>query len=313
MSVCSPWVIFLSLSLLASCSRAGQKTKGTPVATIGENAITDIQFKAKLAEQPSFAQARYKSLDRKKELLDSMVRQDLLLAEARRRGIDNDPEVRATIEKVIVHKLGRVYAEEADKRRPIPETDLRRYFEQHRSEFVIPTRVRVSHLFIAAPDKDPRRARAAAEAARLLAQTKAKEAKGEEQAFKMIASQRSEDAATKATGGDLTFRTRDQLAQLWGTELTEAAFALKVIGEMAPVVTTPRGVHLVKLLGRQEGYETSFESARARIENRLKVERQSRSLDALVADLKQKVKVQIDEKALEAVDVAASPATAERP
>ena len=54
------------------------------------------------------------------------------------------------------------YKEEDEKKRPIPEADLRSYYEQHRSEFVIPTRVRVSHLFIAAPEKDPRRARAAA-------------------------------------------------------------------------------------------------------------------------------------------------------
>lgn len=299
----------------ASCSKlaGGAKTKGTAVAKVGESTITDVAFKAKVAEQPPFAQARYKTVERKKELLDTMVRQELLLAEARRRGIENDPEVRATIERVLVHKLSRVCAEEEEKKRPLPEADLRRYYEQHRSEFVTPARVRVSHLFIAAPERDPRRARAAAEASKLLQQIKVKETKGEKQAFELTASQRSEDAATKATGGDLTFRTRDQLVQAWGGELTEAAFALKTPGEMAPVVTTPRGVHLVKLLGRQEGYETPFESARGRIENRLKVDRQSRSLDTLVTELKQKVKVEVDEKALQAVDVGAPPATAARP
>jgi peptidyl-prolyl cis-trans isomerase C len=310
---------FLRLGLLAiavvSCSKltGGEKAKGTVVAKVGEGTISDLDFKAKLAEQPPFAQARYKTVERKKELLETMVRQQLLLAEARRRGIDNDPEVRATMERVLVHKLGRVYAEEEEKKRPLPEDDLRRYYEQHRSEFVTPTRVRVSHLFLDAPEKDPRRARAVAEAARLLAQAKTREAKGEKQAFELTASQRSDDAATKATGGDLTFRTREQLAQSWGPELMEAAFALKTTGELGPVVTTPKGIHLLKLLGRQEGYETPFASARSRIESRLKVDRQSRSLDALVADLKQKVKVQIDEKALAGVEVAAPAATAARP
>ena len=82
---------------------------------------------------------------------------------------------------------------------------------------------------------------------------------------------------------------------------------------MGPVVTTPKGIHLVKLLGRQEGYETPFVSARSRIESRLKVDRHAHSLDELVAELKQKVKVQVDEKALQAVDVAAPIATAAGP
>jgi len=279
------------------------KPGGEAVAHVGSKAITAADFRATIAEQPAFSHARYKSLDRKKELLDIMVRQELLLAEARRRKLDQDPEVKATIDRVLVQKLTRVYTDEQAR---APEADLRRYYDEHKAEFVTPTRVRVAHLFLAAPEKDPKRAQAVAEANRLLKEAKAKDAKGEKQALEMLASQRSEDAATKATGGDLGFKTREELAAAWGSELANAALSLKTVNEIGPVVATSKGVHVIRLLSRHDGYETSFEAARSRIEARLSVERRTRSIDELVADLRTKTKVEIDEKALSAVDVSSA-------
>jgi peptidyl-prolyl cis-trans isomerase C len=228
------------------------------------------------------------------------------LQEARRRGLENDPEVRAAIEKILVHKLTRDYSEQQDKSNPIPEAEVRRYYEQHKAEFVSPTRVRISHLFLAAPEGDPKRAKATAEATKLLAQIFAKEAKGQKQVLETTASQRSEDAATKATGGDLGFKTREELAQAWGQPLADAALALKSPNDIGPVVATSKGIHLIKLLGRHEGYETPFETARSRIEPRLKQQRQTVTLDALIAELKKTTKVTIDEKALAKVNVSSS-------
>ena len=134
-------------------------------------------------------------------------------------------------------------------------------------------------------------------------QIKSREAKGEKQALELTASQRSEDAATKATGGDLGFRTREELTQAWGAPFAEAALALKSPGEVAPVVSTAKGIHLIKLLGRHDGYETSFEAAKSRIASRLDTERRAHAVDQLVADLRKKTNIQIDEKALAKIEV----------
>jgi peptidyl-prolyl cis-trans isomerase C len=276
---------------------------------VGHTTITAADLNARLAEQPFFDQRGYMSTERRKQLLESMIRSELLVQEARRRGLDKDPEVKSTVEKLLVQKLGAALADEADRIDPIPASELRRAYDQRKHEFVSPTRVRVSHLFLAAPEKDPKRARAAAEAARLLQQIRAKEvqSQGQKQVLELTASQRSDDAATKATGGDLGYRTRDELAQAWGAPFADAAHALKTPNEVGPVVTTPRGIHLVKLLGRQEGYEVSFEAAKARLEPRLKADRRSRSVDDLVAELKKKTGIRIDEEALRKVDLGPTP------
>lgn len=296
-------VAALVLVFAGGCRRADTSAKPTPIATVGEQVISSVDFKARAAEQ-TFDRGRYKSLERKKELLEGMIRSELLVEEARRRHLDEAPEVRSAIERVLVQKLTRVVADEADKKNPLPEADTRRYYDQHKSEFTTPTRVRVSHLFLAAPEKDPKRAAAAAEASRLLAQVQSKAAKGVKQALELAASQRSDDAATKATGGNLGFRTRDELVAAWGSAFADAALALKSPQEIGPVVATPKGVHLIKLLGRQDGYETSFESAKSRIAGRLGAERRARSIDDLAADLRKKTTVKIDQQALARIDLA---------
>jgi peptidyl-prolyl cis-trans isomerase C len=292
----------LALALAGGCRRGDGDKRSTKIATVGAHAISAADFKARAAEE-SFGLARYKSLDRKKELLEGMIRSELLVQEARRQHLDARPEVRSAIERVLIQSLARVYAEEAHKANPVPESELRRFYEQRRHEFVTPTRVRVSHVFLAAAERDPKRSLAAAAASRLLAQVKSKQESGTKQALQLAASQRSDDATTKATGGDLGMRTKEELAQLWGAPFADAVLALKTANEIGPVISTPKGFHLVVLLGRYEGFETSFEAARSRIASRLDVERRTRSVDDLVADLKKKTKVTIDDKTLGAIDV----------
>src|SRR5262245_57809783 len=81
----------------AACKKSGRApdgAKGPALATVGDRVITAADLQAKIAEQPAFSQARYKSPEKRKELLDTVIRSELLLAEARRRGLADDPEVK---------------------------------------------------------------------------------------------------------------------------------------------------------------------------------------------------------------------------
>jgi peptidyl-prolyl cis-trans isomerase C len=306
-------VLVLVLVACLGCRGGKRGDASKPVAHVGDKTITVADLRAELARQPGFAVARLKSLDRKKEFLDGLIRSELLVEEAHRRSLDTDPEVRSAIQQVLIHKLAHVYSEEAEKINPVPESDLRRYYDQHRTDFVTPTRVRVAHLFFAAPTNGPHRAHALADAGRLLEQIKGRAAHGEKQPLELMASQRSEDTATKAAGGDLGYRTREDLTRAWGPALADAAFALKTQGDFGNVVATDKGVHLIKLLGRQEGYETSFEVARSRMAERLKSERRAHAVDELVTELRAKTRVEVDDQALAGVNPEADPAVARGP
>ncbi|MBI5547505.1 MAG: peptidyl-prolyl cis-trans isomerase [Deltaproteobacteria bacterium] len=292
------------LTLCACSSSSSPATAPSPaVATINDRAITVADFKSRLAEQAPAIRVRYKTLDRRKEFLDNLVRFEVMLQEAQRRGLENDPEVRATLEKLLVQRLLRARQEEVEKGSAPSEAEVRKYYEEHLAEFVRPARVRVSHVFFASPKGDPKHAAARDEAAQLLADIKAKEAGSSTAAFAEAAALRSDDQSTKSLSGDLGYKTLEELTQTWTSPVATAAMALKSIGELSGPVETSKGFHLLKLTGRQEGMEQTLESVKPRIESRLTLEKRARALDDFAGELKAKATVKIDERLLEGIDV----------
>jgi len=298
-----------------SCDRQASRTgESAPVATIGDSTITVKELRARLNEQAPYLRARYASLDRKKEFLDGLIRLELLTQEARRRGLERDPEIQAMLQKIMVQKLLRDVSGGDATNKP-PEPELHAYYEKNVSEFVKPERIRLSHVFLASPGKDPQRGRVKSEAVKLLAEIKGKEPTAAGAAFEELARKRSEDSGTKASGGDLGFHTSEELSQAWGAELATAAAGLKTAGEIGPVVETERGLHLIRLTGRQAAMNQSFDMVRSRIETRLSAEHRTQSVDALIADLRKKANVQVHDDVLQTVTFGAeaSPAVSPQP
>ena len=85
--------------------------QGKAIATIGDTVITEGEFKARLMRQSPFARARYNTKEKKVQFLNNMVRFELLAQEAKRRGLDQDPDVQDTMKKVMVQKLIRSLGE----------------------------------------------------------------------------------------------------------------------------------------------------------------------------------------------------------
>jgi peptidyl-prolyl cis-trans isomerase C len=275
------------------------------VATLGSSSITAAQYKARLDEQAAFVRSRYTTLERKKEFLDGLIQFEVLAQEAQRRGLDQDPEVREALRKLMVQRLIR---QETEELKPPSEAEVRQYYEAHRSDFVRPELVQLSHIFLAAPQGNARRAQVKAEALALLARARSQEAAAANQpTFEELARQRSDDAASKAQGGDLGPRTAEELTRDWGAALTQAAFALQSPHELSPLVETDKGFHLLQLTLRQAGLNHPLESVKERIGSRLLAERRTQALEALVKKLRDNAQVRVDEKVLEGVQPA--PAT----
>lgn len=275
----------------ASDAGADTKTNSEVVATVGARKITLADLEKQLDAQP-ITRSRLTDLERKKEFVDNAVRFELLAQEAERRGLDKNPEVREAMRRVMVQKLTQDLF--VDLEIQISEEDARAFYEENIHDYVKPERVRLSHIFFEAPQGDAKRNRVRAEAERALANLRSKD----REAFSSFAKERSDDNRSKRAGGDLSFRTQKELGEMWGEEFARAAFALNSVGQFAELVATDKGFHIVKLLGRQDAVERSFESMRATIENRLERERKSKAFEEFVEGLREKAQPRVDEEVL---------------
>jgi peptidyl-prolyl cis-trans isomerase C len=303
-------LIGLAAVAISACSN-GPKKSGTAVAKGNGFTITSDEFKARLDEQSPFIRARYSSLDRKKEFLDNLVRFEVLAREAEKQGLRKDPDVEQTVKKIMVQKLVQKNFQDTSGASQMPDAELQKYFDDHKADYYRPKKVRAAAIVVTAPAGSPDRAKKLATAKKALEKLK-KEEKKNSLAFAQVVTEFSDDAATKGVAGDLNFKTQDELEKGYSKELAEAVFALKP-GETSGVIDTPQGFFIVKVTGQQDELNRPFEQVKSQIANKLFREKKTKEFDEWLKKLKDDAKVKVDDKALEAVEVAAAPANATPP
>jgi len=141
----------------------------------------------------------------------------------------------------------------------VSDKDLRDYYAANEKRYTALEERRASHILVKvdAGASAADRAKAKSKAEALLAEVKKNPA-----SFDAVARKNSDDPGSAEKGGDLDFFGRGGLA---AKPLEDAAFALKV-DEIAPLVESEFGYHIVKLTGMRGGEKRSFESVRAEAE-----------------------------------------------
>jgi peptidyl-prolyl cis-trans isomerase C len=290
---------------LAACHK-GEKS-GPVVAEVGDEKITADEVRQRLNETSPFLRARYNTVERKKEFLENMVRNELLAQEAIRQGYDKSPAVREQMKRAMIQELIKHQLDSKLAGTDIPDEELKKFYDAHLDDFVKPERARVFHILL--PAKDAReRAEAKKKAAALLKDIDAREKKGETNAFQTAAIKESKDALSAPLGGDLRFLSKDELTKAYTAEMANAAFDLKNPGDKTQPFDTPAGVELVKLQVKTVAINRSFEESKEPIRQRMARERRSRDYDDWVKKLRENAKVAIHEQELEKVQVDAAPA-----
>ena len=296
-------VIGLCAAALA-CSQQKSKKSGPAVAKGNGITITADEFKARLDEQSPFIRARYTTLDRKKEFLDSLIRFEVLAREAEKQGLAKDPDVQNTLKKIMVQKLVQKNFQDPGSAADVPEPELQKYYDAHKDEYVRAKRVRVAAVVWNAPQGSAERAKKLAAAQKALAKLKVEEKKNT-LAFAQLVAESSEDAATKGMAGDLQFKTQEELEKAVSKEVADAAFKLKP-GETSGVVQSAQGIYLLKYTGEQPEMNRTFDQVKAQIANKLHREKKTKEFDEWLKNLREQAKITVDDKALEAVEVQAA-------
>lgn len=318
-------IIGLSALSLSACSKdkaSEPKAKGpeakhglTPdqakqaLVTVGETTITLGDFAEQLAEKSPYLRARYASPQRRRELLEEMVKFELLAREAKRRGLDADEEVIRTKKQVMIQQMMKAEFEDKVKLADITDQEIEAYYKAHPEEFNKPAQVRASAILI----KDE------AKAKRTLKQLLEKPAEGAKEksddgkTFRDLAAQLNEDPATKDRFGDLQFFSKPSERTagdpIVPDAVAEAAFKLDKIGDVySEPVKAPEGFYLVKLTGKRKELARTLEHARRPIQHKLWREKREAAVDTFVKSLRDKAKIEETLSMLSQVQVPDAPA-----
>jgi peptidyl-prolyl cis-trans isomerase C len=280
------------------------------LAKVGAREITLGEFAATLERMDPFERLRYQSAERRKQLLDELIDLELLAEEARRRGLDKQPETQERVRQMLRDELLAQVRSGGAAPGDISEADARRYYDEHRDDFREPERRRVAHVVV----------RTEAEAKQLL--EKASRASPAE--WGKLVAEKSRDARGKAVAlppelsGDLGIvgppgHPRGENPNV-PEPLRAAVFEIENVGGVLPrVVPASGGFHVVRMTGKTDARDRTFADAERSIRVAL-VQARIRAREAeLEAELEKKYPVTIDEAELAKIPLPAPSAPPQAP
>ncbi|MCK9555457.1 peptidylprolyl isomerase [bacterium] len=284
------FVIGLMFLQAAVCAASGKDV----VATVNGQEITVDDFKNKI--KISVMPAAYDDENVKKQVLDSMIINSLIYDMAVEKGVDKDEELLSRINDIKKSMASQIFIErEVLDKISLTDEETRKYYDEHSEEFVIPERIKASHILIQIPenaDEDVKdKAKKAAED--ILNRIN----NGEK--FEVLAEEMS-DCPSSKRGGDLGFFARGQMVP----EFEDAAFDLEV-GGISRVVETRFGYHIITVTEKAPGEKINFDENKDKIQQVLLQKKKNDTLQKWLEDVKSKSDIQINENALEEVKIEA--------
>jgi peptidyl-prolyl cis-trans isomerase C len=275
------------------------------VAKVGDRSITLGDFARTLDRMDQFNRMRYQSKDRRRELLEEMIDVELLAAEAKRLGLDKQPEAEDAVRTILRDAILADARGSVPAPAQLPEADIRAYYDAHQDKFTEPERRRVAAIVM----KDK------AEAEKVLKDAQAAKTAIQwgELFFKrsLTAPKKPGPANPAELAGDLGIvgpasdprGHNDRVPRA----VQEMAFKLKAVGDVATELIEEGGkFYIVRLNGITAGHKRTLAESDRAIRVILIQEKLAQAERALEDDLRKKYPVEIDDKALANVKLPAA-------
>lgn len=226
------------------------------LATVGSKKISLDEFNRKYKEVTAQVLVNPPS---KKTFLEDLIRYEMGVQEARKRGLEKDPIIAEHMNQELYKGLLEKEIGKKVQENTVTEAEMRNWYSKN-------PQIRLSDILIEVKPGATATQRAEAEkrAKEILA-----EVKSSKRTFEELVRLYSDDITTKNLGGDVGWQSRITLVP----EYYEAANKLKVGEINHQLVETPFGFHIIKLTGRRSYEEATKREIRMAVfdEKRRKV------------------------------------------
>jgi parvulin-like peptidyl-prolyl isomerase len=250
---------------------------GAELARVNNTVITVEEFNKKYKDNLKFFQFKAPT---KKGVLDDLIKRELGIQEARKMGLDKDPEILDRMNTVLYHALlDRKLSKEFEAIH-LEDSEAREFYERN-------PEIRTSHLFVAVRAGAPAdQERKAFEKIKQIQDEHLREGK---MSFAEVAQRYSEGVAAPM-GGDIDYQTKDKLDPTY----YETATKLKTPGKISGIVRSQFGYHIIKLTAVRPWTEVD----KAQVKRLLFEERRQAIFEKYMATLKKQAKVTSNESLL---------------
>jgi len=256
---------------------------GATVATVNGTKIDSAEIDQVLMQG---TQGRFNTLPVEKQnelrqkVIDGMITQELVFADAKKSGIMDSPEYKmeldAVLERIKKQLAAKVWEKKQFDKVTLSEKKIKEYYKNNPQEFTEKEQVHARHILVKTEE----------EAKKIIDELKG--LSGEKLKNKFIELAKSKSTGPSASkGGDLGLFSQGQMVP----EFNKAVFSMKV-GTITPqAVKTQFGYHIIYLEDKKDGKVLSYDEVKSFIEQRLKLEKFKGMMDKKMTELKSKAKI----------------------
>ncbi len=260
---------------------------GQVIAEFNGVRITDRYLATYIDQLNPYLKSRYNTPEKKEELISKIVEGELLAKYAIKKGALEDPallsKIKSTIARYYTGTRMKIDIEESIQ---VTEEDMRKYYEENSDTYNQPERVKASHILIRV-DENRSKAEAEKKARNVLRQARALDK--DPRSFNQLVNKYSDDEGSKRRGGDLGYFVRTEDGGKMVQAFSDAAFALENVGDLSDLVETEHGFHIIRLTGRRDPIERSFDDVKRNIEQTLRGEMRKNSYENALENIKKEM------------------------
>jgi len=229
-----------------------EQTNQNVVAMIGEEVIMEQDLQRAMARLPRNRTERHRS-----RVLDHIIRVRVFSEEAKKAGLDRNPETKKALDKAANETLARYFITRyVDQQAEPSEEEVRQFYLAHKKQFVIPDGVLMQHIVVKKRE----------EAEAILGALK------QGASFEALARKKSIAPSWKQGGRrGWVFRGRME------PELETVAFELDKAA-LSDVIETKNGFQIIKVLETRDKGQLGFKEAKAKIHHTLLTRRKRQLL-----------------------------------
>lgn len=257
----------ICLALAVSAAILAPATFAAEKAAVTVNGIIIPQSRVDFLIQQVASRGQKDSPELREKIREDLIRNEIVVQEAIKKGLDKSPETAAQLEMLRLQVLFNAYINDYMKTNPVTEAEMKKEYDSVKVQFS-GKEYHTRHILV--PTE--------AEAKTILADLK----KGKK--FDDLAKTKSKDPGSAKNGGDLGWATP-------ANYVPEFADALQKLskGKVSDApVKTQFGFHIIKVEDIRDAKGPSYEELKPEIQQEL----QNRKLNQLIVDLRSKAKVE---------------------
>jgi peptidyl-prolyl cis-trans isomerase C len=224
-------------------------------------AFSEEELKLQIARTPP-------GPDQRERATEALHQRKRMVADAKARGLDQDPAVRRALDSVLIQAWQEAVVTPRVEALSVSEDELRRAYQNSLERWTTPATVTVAHILRRSRPEDSARRQRDRQLLEGLREQAEKLPVSE--GFGSLAAEHSQDQSSRYRDGILNPLTKGQDYTDWRAKILAAA-NIAVPGAILPLVETPRGLHLLRVVERHPARTRSFESVRASLRSKILV------------------------------------------